>query len=39
MATQMPILHLAKTGAPQKGGPFSGESDSVMMMQEATRRS
>ena len=24
MATRMPILHLAKTGAPQKGGPFIG---------------
>ena len=24
MATRMPILQLAKTGAPQKGGPFIG---------------
>ena len=24
MATRMPILHLAKAGAPQKGGPFIG---------------
>ena len=24
MATRMPILHLAKTGASQEGGPFIG---------------